>query len=45
VAGWIDRVVEAERAGEAGAVEQVGAEVREFAAAFPMPGLPGPVSA
>jgi glycine hydroxymethyltransferase len=40
VAGWIDRVVEAERAGEAGAVEQVGAEVREFAAAFPMPGLP-----
>jgi glycine hydroxymethyltransferase len=42
VAGWIDRVVEAERAGQADAVEQVGAEVREFAAAFPMPGLPAP---
>ena len=38
VAGWIDAVVAAETAGDEAAVEKVGAEVREFAARFPMPG-------
>ena len=38
VAGWIDAVVAAEAAGDEAAVEKVGAEVREFAAGFPMPG-------
>ncbi len=41
VAGWIDRVVEAERGGDEAAVDKVGAEVREFCAKFPTPGLPG----
>jgi glycine hydroxymethyltransferase len=41
VAGWIDRVVEAERQGEESEVEKVGAEVRDFCGRFPMPGLPG----
>lgn len=39
VAGWIDAIVTAESAGEA-AVERVGAEVRDFTGAFPVPGLP-----
>jgi glycine hydroxymethyltransferase len=41
IAGWIDAVVEAERAGDAAAVEKAGAEVREFTRRFPTPGLPG----
>ncbi|HEU4912233.1 MAG TPA: serine hydroxymethyltransferase, partial [Actinomycetes bacterium] len=41
IAGWIDRVVEAERSGDQAAVDKVGAEVREFTARFPTPGLPG----
>ena len=40
VAGWIDAVVEAERTGDETAVERIGAEVRTFAAQFPMPGGP-----
>ena len=40
VAGWIDAVVEAEKNGDESAVERVGAEVRAFAAQFPMPGGP-----
>jgi glycine hydroxymethyltransferase len=40
VAGWIDAVVEAERSGDADAVDKVGAEVHEFCRRFPMPGLP-----
>jgi glycine hydroxymethyltransferase len=40
VAAWIDQVVEAERQGDEAAVEKVGAEVRDFTARFPMPGLP-----
>src|SRR4051794_20818496 len=40
VAGWIDAVVAAEAAGDEAAVEKVGAEVREFTAGFPVPGLP-----
>ncbi len=39
VAGWIDAVVTAENAGDEAEVERIGAEVREFAAGFPMPGL------
>jgi glycine hydroxymethyltransferase len=39
VAAWIDQVVEAAREGDEGAVEKVGAEVREFTARFPTPGL------
>jgi glycine hydroxymethyltransferase len=41
VADWIARVVDAERAGDQHAVETVGEEVRDFARAFPMPGLSG----
>jgi glycine hydroxymethyltransferase len=41
IAGWIDRVVEAERSGKQDAVATVGSEVREFTARFPTPGLPG----
>jgi glycine hydroxymethyltransferase len=40
IAGWIAQVVEAERAGDEASVEKIGAEVREFARGFPMPGLP-----
>jgi glycine hydroxymethyltransferase len=40
VAGWIDAVVEAAKAGDEPRVEQLGAEVRAFAAQFPMPGGP-----
>jgi len=40
VAGWIDAVVTAESAGDEAAVEKVGAEVRDFTRAFPVPGLP-----
>ncbi len=40
VAGWIDRVVDAESSGDEAGVEAVGAEVRDFARAYPMPGLP-----
>ena len=40
VAGWIDAVVAAEAAGDESAVEKVGAEVREFTAQFPVPGMP-----
>jgi glycine hydroxymethyltransferase len=39
IAGWIDQVVEAERAGDTAAVEKVGAEVRDFCGRFPTPGL------
>jgi len=41
VADWIDRVCQAESAGDESGVEKVGAEVREFARSYPMPGLPG----
>ncbi|MGH8970649.1 MAG: serine hydroxymethyltransferase [Actinomycetes bacterium] len=41
VAGWIDAVVTAEGSGDGAAVGRVGAEVREFARGFPMPGHPG----
>jgi glycine hydroxymethyltransferase len=40
VAEWIAQVVEAERAADEASVEKVGATVRDFARAFPMPGLP-----
>jgi glycine hydroxymethyltransferase len=40
VAGWIDQVVDAEKAGDEAGVEKVAAEVHEFARGFPMPGLP-----
>jgi glycine hydroxymethyltransferase len=40
IAGWIDAVVEAERTGDAAAVEKIGAEVHEFCRRFPTPGLP-----
>jgi glycine hydroxymethyltransferase len=40
IAGWIAQVVEAERAGDEASVEKIGASVRDFARAFPMPGLP-----
>jgi hypothetical protein len=39
IAGWIDAVVEAERTGDAAAVEKIGAEVHEFCRRFPTPGL------
>jgi glycine hydroxymethyltransferase len=39
IAGWIDQVIEAEKAGDEAGVEKVAAEVHEFARAFPMPGL------
>ena len=39
VAEWIERVVTAESAGDESGVEKVGAEVRDFAHAYPMPGL------
>jgi glycine hydroxymethyltransferase len=39
VAGWIEQVVEAEKAGDEAAVEKVAAEVHDFARGFPMPGL------
>jgi glycine hydroxymethyltransferase len=38
IAGWIDAVIEAEKAGDETAVERIGADVREFAVGFPMPG-------
>jgi glycine hydroxymethyltransferase len=38
VADWLSRVVDAERDGDQAAVEAIGAEVREFARGFPMPG-------
>jgi glycine hydroxymethyltransferase len=41
VAGWIDQVIDAEKAGDDAGVEKVAAEVHEFARSFPMPGLPG----
>jgi glycine hydroxymethyltransferase len=40
VADWIERVFAAESAGDESAVEKVGAEVRDFARSYPMPGLP-----
>jgi glycine hydroxymethyltransferase len=41
VAGWMDTVVTAAAAGDEDSVTRVGAEVREFARGFPVPGLPG----
>jgi glycine hydroxymethyltransferase len=41
VAGWIDQVVEAEKAGDAAAAEKVAGEVRELTRRYPTPGLPG----
>jgi glycine hydroxymethyltransferase len=41
VAGWIDQVIEAEKAGDEAAIEKVAAEVHDFARGFPMPGLSG----
>jgi glycine hydroxymethyltransferase len=41
IAGWIEQVVEAEKAGDEAAVEKVADEVHEFARSFPMPGLVG----
>jgi glycine hydroxymethyltransferase len=41
IAGWIDVVVAAESAGDEAGVEKVGAEVRDFTRAYPVPGLPG----
>jgi glycine hydroxymethyltransferase len=40
IAEWIAQVVEAERAADEGTVEKIGAAVRDYARAFPMPGLP-----
>jgi glycine hydroxymethyltransferase len=40
IADWIAQVVEAERAADEASVEKIGAAVRDFARAFPMPGLP-----
>jgi glycine hydroxymethyltransferase len=40
IAGWIDAVVSAESGGDEGAVERVGAEVREFTRGYPVPGYP-----
>ena len=40
IAGWIQAVVAAEAAGDESAVEKAGAEVREFTAGFPVPGMP-----
>ena len=40
IADWIAQVVEAERAADEASVEKIGATVRDFARAFPMPGLP-----
>jgi glycine hydroxymethyltransferase len=40
IAEWIAQVVEAERATDEASVEKIGATVRDFARAFPMPGLP-----
>ncbi len=40
IAEWIAQVVEAERAADEASVEKIGATVRDFARAFPMPGLP-----
>jgi len=40
VAGWLDAVVDAERRGDEDAVAKIGAEVRAFAAGFPMPAGP-----
>ena len=40
IAEWIAQVVEAERAADEASVEKIGAAVRDFARAFPMPGLP-----
>jgi glycine hydroxymethyltransferase len=40
IAGWIDAVVEAERSGDAAAVDKVGAAVREHCGGYPTPGLP-----
>jgi glycine hydroxymethyltransferase len=40
IAEWIAQVVEAERASDEASVEKIGATVRDFARAFPMPGLP-----
>jgi glycine hydroxymethyltransferase len=38
IAGWIDEVVAAAVAGDEGALDRIGADVREFASGFPMPG-------
>ena len=40
IADWIAQVVDAERAADEASVEKIGASVRDFARAFPMPGLP-----
>jgi glycine hydroxymethyltransferase len=40
LAGWIDRGVEAAGRGDEMAIERIGSEVRELAAAFPIPGVP-----
>jgi glycine hydroxymethyltransferase len=40
IAEWIAQVVDAERAADEANVEKIGATVRDFARAFPMPGLP-----
>jgi len=40
IAEWIAQIVEAERATDEASVEKIGAVVRDFARAFPMPGLP-----
>ena len=39
VAGWIEQVVDAEKAGDEAAIEKVAADVHDFARGFPMPGL------
>ena len=38
IAGWIDEVVAAAVAGDEGALDRIGADVREYASGFPMPG-------
>ena len=40
LAGWIDRGVEAAGSGDEATIEHIGSEVRELAAAFPIPGVP-----
>ena len=39
IAGWIDRGVEAARRDDEPAIERIAGEIREFAAAFPIPGV------
>jgi glycine hydroxymethyltransferase len=39
IAGWLDRGVQAARAGDEGALEKIAGEVREVTGRFPAPGL------